>query len=74
MVLRGTLMGRHVIEHKLGEGGAVTSHLALSRVGRAVAVEAPAPPSTGAAGTRPRPVLPRDRRPAHGWSHGAAET
>ncbi|WP_395363075.1 serine/threonine-protein kinase [Streptomyces sp. YH02] len=39
----GTLIGRYVIEHKLGEGGMGTVYLARSRGGRAVAVKVARP-------------------------------
>lgn len=39
----GTLVGRYVIEHKLGEGGMGTVYLARSRGGRAVAVKVARP-------------------------------
>ncbi len=39
----GTLIGKYVIEHKLGEGGTGTVHLARSRGGRAVAVKVARP-------------------------------
>nr|WP_041131004.1 serine/threonine-protein kinase [Streptomyces vietnamensis] len=39
----GTVIGRYVIEHKLGEGGMGTVYLARSRGGRAVAVKVARP-------------------------------
>jgi serine/threonine protein kinase len=39
----GTLIGKYVIEHKLGEGGMGTVYLARSRGGRAVAVKVARP-------------------------------